>query len=418
MNLLKDFGKRFKSILKNTANFMELSREQKIEELLSRGVAEVIDREHLKARLLKGEKLRVKLGIDPTSPNIHLGRSVPLLKLRDFQDLGCEVVFIVGDFTGQIGDTSDKESERPMLSEQDVRKNMESYFEQAAKILDKASMEIRYNSEWLNGLSFQKVGILADAFSVAEFTARENIKKRLESGKRVSLREMLYPLMQGYDSIMVQADVELGGTDQRFNLLAGRTLQPKFGQASQDILMNNLILGTDSRKMSSSWGNTINLTDAPNDMFGKVMSIPDELIVEYFVHCTRLPMEEVKAWEEKMKAGENPRDAKVALAREIVKLYHSEEEAEKAVQYFVETFSKGHTPDNVPEVKGTDGMALLDFLVARGLATSKGEARRKIEQGGVSLNDEKITDTTLVLNNSHNNQILKVGKKDFVKIVF
>lgn len=390
------------------------NREQQIEELLSRGVAEVIDRERLKARLLAGEKLRVKLGIDPTSPNIHLGRSIPLLKLRDFQVLGCQVVFIVGDFTGVIGDTSDKESERPMLTREQVEGNMQHYLEQAFKILDPEKTETHYNSEWLAKIGFLELGTMASQFSVHEFISRELVAKRLAAGSRVSFHEMLYPLMQGYDSVAIKADVELGGTDQRFNLLAGRTLQPKYGQASQDILMTNLILGTDGRKMSSSWGNTINLTDVPNDMFGKVMSIPDELIETYFIHCTRVALDEVKH----IMSLPNPRDAKLRLAEEIVKIYHGESEAEKAVQYFVETFSKGRVPEEVREVKTSEGSTLLDFLVTAGLVTSKGEARRKIEQGGVSLGEEKILDTTLTLASSHANQILKVGKKDFVKIVF
>ena len=234
-------------------------RELKIEELLSRGVAEVIDRERLKERLLRGEELRIKLGIDPTSPNLHLGRAVSILKMRDFQELGCKLVLIVGDFTGQIGDTSDKESERPMLGRDLIEENMRSYTEQLGKLIDLSKAEIHYNSTWLEKLGFDDIGEQADHFSVAEFIARENIKKRLDEGKRVSLREMLYPLMQGYDSVAVNADVELGGTDQRFNLLAGRRLQEAHGQSAQDILMTNLILGTDGRKMSSSWGNTINL---------------------------------------------------------------------------------------------------------------------------------------------------------------
>ncbi|TXH00298.1 MAG: tyrosine--tRNA ligase [Candidatus Moraniibacteriota bacterium] len=390
------------------------NREQKIEELLSRGVAEVIDREHLKGRLLAGEKLRVKLGIDPTSPNLHLGRSVPLLKLRDFQELDCQVVFIVGDFTGQIGDTSDKDSERPMLSEEDVRQNMETYLTQAFKLLDKDKTEVKHNTEWFKDMKLEQIGAHADAFSVAEFISRENIKKRLDEGKRVSLREMLYAVFQGIDSLKVEAAVEIGGTDQRFNLLGGRKLQSAWAKEPQDILMTNLILGTDGRKMSSSWGNTINLTDTSNDMFGKVMSIPDELIESYLVHCTRVPMDEVKT----ILQSPNPRDAKLRLAEEIVKLYHGTDEAKKAVEYFVETFSKGQVPEEVREVKTSEGTTLLDFLVTAGLVTSKGEARRKIEQGGVSLGEEKILDTTLTLVSSHANQILKVGKKDFVKIVF
>jgi len=396
------------------------NQEQKIEELLSRGVAEVIDREHLKAKLLAGEQLRVKLGIDPTSPNLHLGRSVPLLKLRDFQDLGCQVVFIVGDFTGQIGDTSDKDSERPMLSLEDVRQNMETYLAQAFKILDKEKTEIKHNSEWFEKMKLEEISTHADAFSVAEFISRENIKKRLDEGKRVSLREMLYPVFQGIDSLKVEAAVELGGTDQRFNLLAGRKLQSTWAKEPQDILMNNLILGTDGRKMSSSWGNTINLTDAPNDMFGKVMSIPDELIESYLVHCTRVSMDEVK----QIVALPNPRDAKLRLAEEIVKLYHGDDEATKAVTYFVETFSKGQLPENIPEQKVRWSSELnsheniLDYIIGVGFANSRGEARRKIEQGGVYLDGVRTVEARILNPDTDNGKVLQVGKKDFVKIVF
>ncbi|MDP2918004.1 MAG: tyrosine--tRNA ligase, partial [bacterium] len=252
---------------------------QKIKEVLTRGVAEVIDARHLEARMRKGEKLRVKLGIDPTSPNLHLGRSIPLLKLRDFQELGHQVVFIIGDFTGLIGDTSDKNAERPMLEKKTVESNMKTYLAQAGKILDTKKFEFRYNSEWLGKLNYQEIGEQADLFSVVEFINRENIKKRLNENKRVSLREMLYPLMQGYDSVAIKADVELGGTDQRFNLLAGRKMQEHFNQKPQDILMNNLIAGLDGRKMSSSWGNVINISDPPAEMFGKIMSMHDDLIL-------------------------------------------------------------------------------------------------------------------------------------------
>lgn len=388
--------------------------EKQIEELLSRGVSEVIDREHLKSRLLSGEKLRVKFGIDPTSPNIHLGRSVSLLKLRDFQELGHTIVFIVGDFTGQIGDTSDKESERPMLSEEEVHANMATYAEQAGKILDMSRVEIHANSTWLSKLGFGEIGREADAFSVAEFIARDNIRRRLDAGKRVSLREMLYPLMQGHDSLAVSADVEIGGTDQRFNLLAGRRLQERLGKSPQDILTTNLIFGTDGRKMSSSWGNTINLMDMPNDMLGKVMSIPDELIESYFVHCTRVPMEEV----ESLLKVENPRDAKLRLGREIVKTYHNEESAREAEAYFVSTFSKREAPQDIREVKLTSEMSLLDFLVQEGFATSRGDARRKIEQGGVEIDGVKVLDRDFTLTNMGKPSIIKCGKKDFAQVVF
>lgn len=395
-----------------------MKKEQKIEELLTRGVAEVIDHEHLKKRLLSGEKLRIKLGIDPTSPNIHLGRSVVLRKLRDFQDLGHTVVFIVGDFTGVIGDTSDKESERPMLSPEIIEENMKTYTEQAGKIIDLEKAEIHYNSTWLDKLGYDDVGIQADAFSLAEFIARDNIRRRLDAGKRVSLREVLYPLMQGFDSIAVNADVELGGTDQRFNLLAGRRLQEAHGQEPQDILMTDLIPGTDGRKMSSSWGNTINVLDAPNDMFGKVMSAPDELIMEYFVHCTRVPMTEVAEMAEDIVTGANPRDAKVRLAKEIVTLYHGAEEGAKAETYFIETFSKKQIPEDVLEVSVVEGIKVIDVVVEAGLASSKADARRKAEQGGISIDGEKVGETMILSKELHDGKVLKVGKKDFVKIVF
>jgi tyrosyl-tRNA synthetase len=390
---------------------------QKIDEILSRGVAEVIDLENLRKKLLSGEQLRIKLGIDPTSPNIHIGRGVVLHKLAEFQRLGHQIVFIVGDFTGEIGDTSDKESERPMLTKETIQENLKSYVEQAGKILNLENAEIRHNSEWLEKLNFGQIGKLADAFSLAEFSARENIKKRLDAGKRVSLREMLYPLMQGYDSVAIEADVELGGTDQRFNLLAGRELQKTHSQDPQDVLMMNLILGTDGRKMSSSWGNTINLTDEPNDMFGKVMSIPDELIITYLEHCTRVTMEEIQSWKAKLEAGENPRDAKVFLAQSLVALYHGEKAAEEAVEYFVNTFSKGELPENVEELAVEAGALLVDVLANNGLATSKSDARRKIEQGGVSIDGEKTTDVDAAFSSDHGGKILKVGKKDFRKIV-
>ncbi|MEK9151284.1 MAG: tyrosine--tRNA ligase [Patescibacteria group bacterium] len=400
-------------------------KEQKIEELLTRGVAEVIDREHLKKRLLSGEILRIKFGVDPTSPHIHLGRAVVLRKLRDFQDLGHTVVFIIGDFTGVIGDTSDKESERPMLSPQMIEENMKTYTEQAGKIIDLERAEVHYNSTWLDKLGYEDIGIQANAFSLAEFIARDNIRRRLDAGKRVSLREVLYPLMQGFDSIAVNADVEISATDQRFNLLAGRRLQEVHGQKPQDILMTNLILGTDGRKMSSSWGNTINVLDAPNEMFGKIMSIPDELIMEYFVHCTRVPMKEIGIMAEEIITGGNPRDAKVRLAKEIVALYHGADEAKKAETYFIETFSKGRVPQDVRECSpiyepAIEGYENVESFIARiGLAKSKSDARRKIEQGGVTIGDEKVLVGSRMLSKElDNGKVMKVGKKDFVKLVF
>ena len=397
---------------------MDMERERKIDELLTRGVAEVIGGEKLRERLVRGDELCVKLGIDPTSPNLHIGRSVVLLKLRDFQELGCKVVLIVGDFTGQIGDTSDKESERPMLQADIIKENMRTYTSQLGKIIDLTKAEIHSNSEWLEPLGFDDIGAEAEHFSVAEFIARENIKKRLDEGKRVSLREMLYPLMQGYDSVAVHADVELGGTDQRFNLLAGRKLQEAHGQSAQIVLMVDLILGTDGRKMSSSWGNTINLLDTPNSMFGKVMSVPDEMIVPYLIHCTRVPLAEVEVIEAKLfDGGLNPRDAKLRLAREIVTLYHGPEAGSEAEQYFIETISEKKTPQYVQAYEACENV--LDFLVSTGIASSKGVARRLVEQGAVSIDGEKVVVGALTLSKeAHDGKIMRVGSHRFVKIVF
>ena len=395
-----------------------MERERKIDELLTRGVAEVIGGEKLRERLVRGDELCVKLGIDPTSPNLHIGRSVVLLKLRDFQELGCKVVLIVGDFTGQIGDTSDKESERPMLQADIIKENMRTYTSQLGKIIDLTKAEIHSNSEWLEPLGFDDIGAEAEHFSVAEFIARENIKKRLDEGKRVSLREMLYPLMQGYDSVAVHADVELGGTDQRFNLLAGRKLQEAHGQSAQIVLMVDLILGTDGRKMSSSWGNTINLLDTPNGMFGKVMSVPDEMIVPYLIHCTRVPLAEVEVIEAKLfDGGLNPRDAKLRLAREIVTLYHGPEAGSEAERYFIETISEKKTPQYVQAYEACENV--LDFLVSTGIASSKGAARRLVEQGAVSIDGEKVVVGALTLSKeAHDGKIMRVGSHRFVKIVF
>lgn len=386
---------------------------KKIDELLSRGVEEVIDKEHLREKLLSGKQLRIKLGIDPTSPNLHIGRSIPLLKLRDFQELGHQVVLIIGDFTGVIGDTSDKDSERPMLEKKTIESHMKGYADQAGKILDIEKCEVRFNSEWLNKLNYGDIGEHADAFSVAEFIARDNIRRRLDAGKRVSLREMLYPLMQGYDSVAIEADVELGGTDQRFNLLAGRTLQHKFGQEPQDILMNPLLEGTDGRKMSSSWGNTINLFDEPNEMYGKAMSIPDELIIKYFTFATRVPLENIEEYKKALENGANPRDYKMKLGYEFVRFYHNEDAAQKAEEYFVNTFSNKLVPDEIPELFPTQS-DIVTVLIEAGFCSSKSDARRQIEGKGVRLNDTVVES---IEQNVKSGDVIQKGKRFFVKIV-
>ena len=368
------------------------------ETILSRGVAELISEESLRKKLERGDKLRVKLGIDPTSPNLHLGRSVPLLKMRDFQNAGHQAVLIVGDFTGVIGDTSDKESERPMLSKNVIEENKKNYFEQIGKIIDLNKAELRYNSEWLEKLTYREIGEHAEEFSVSDFISRENIKKRIDEGKRVSLREVLYPLMQGYDSVAIKADVEIGGVDQRFNLLAGRTLQSHFGQTPQEIVMTAFpVMGLDGRKMSSSWGNTINFTDSPDEMFGKIMSMIDGEVKNYFDICTRVNLDEI---EEIMK--KHPKEAKMRLAFEIVKIYHGENLASKARDNFEIIFSKKGVPENVLTVVYPKDKSLNDILIETKLVASKTEYNRLNKEGAI---------------NEVESGVYKIGKHRFIKII-
>ena len=394
-----------------------LTDPQKTKELLTRGVEEIIERENIEKRTKSGKRLRVKLGIDPTSPNIHLGRAIPLLKLRDFQELGHKIVLIIGDFTGVIGDTSDKDSERPMLSEEQVKKNMGSYLKQAEKIVNIKECEVRYNSEWLKKLNYYEIGKQADAFSLNEFISRENIKRRLDNGKRISLRELLYPLMQGYDSVITKADIEIGGTDQRFNLLAGRKLQRLYGQEPQDIITNPLIEGLDGRKMSSSWGNTINLFDSAGEMYGKIMSLKDELIIKYFVLATRVNLIEVNKYEKELAAGGNPKDYKMKLAFEIVAAYHGNQPAEKAGQEFQKVFKDKGLPSDIPEVPIKEQeINLLDLLIRSKMALSKAGARRLIDQGGVAIDGEIQKDWKKVIK-IKKGEVIRVGKRKFAKII-
>ncbi len=387
-----------------------------INELLTRGTLEIIDLESLKARLFSGKILRIKLGIDPTSPNLHLGRSIPLLKLKDFQDLGHTIVFIIGDFTAVIGDTSDKESERPMLSEDEVARNLETYISQASKIIDIERAEIYRNSEWLGDLNYHEIGRQADVFSVNEFISRENIAKRLDSGKRVSMRELLYPLMQGYDSVRIRADVEIGGSDQRFNLLAGRDLQRLYGQPPQDILMNPLIEGLDGSKMSSSAGNTVNLFDEPSDMYGKIMSVRDEFIIRYFTLLTRVPMETVNEYASLLAREENPKHIKMKLAHEIVRMYHGEDASCDAARDWEMKFSKKEIPDDIPEHHIPHGTLLIDALVSNGIIESKSQVRRLLESRAISHIDtgEIVSNPAFAVTAP---ATLRVGKKIFVRFI-
>ncbi len=391
----------------------KINKQSLIKEILERAVSEVINKDDLEKLLQGKKKLRVKLGIDPTSPNLHLGRSVVLWKLRAFQDLGHQVVFIIGDFTGVIGDTSDKDAERPMLDQKTIKENLKTYLSQAYKILDKSKTEFHYNSKWLKKLGFAEIGFLANQFGLHEFSVRENIKKRLDAGKRVSLRELLYPLMQGYDSVAVKSDVELGGTDQRFNLLAGRVLQEAYGQHPQNILMTEILEGTDGRKMSSSWGNTINLTDSPKDMFGKAMSLPDNLTEKYLQFATNYSLEEI---EKLLKDNSHPRDQKIILASKLVEQYHGAKQALQAREQFIAQFSNKEIPNDIPKVKIKPGKYdIIELLVMVKLVDSKNEAKRLFDQGGIKVNQQKIESKDIVVNLKET-IILQAGKRKFVKL--
>jgi len=392
------------------------NKEEKIEHLLSRNVEDVIDRGHLRAALSSGKKLRVKHGIDPTGPKMHIGRAVVLWKLREFQDLGHKIVLIIGDFTAQIGDPSDKLEKRPFLSREQVEKNMKEYLPQIGKILDLKKTEVRYNSEWLAKLDLREFSELADLFSFQQILERRNFHDRWENHKEISYREGMYPLMQGYDSVAIKADIELGGTDQLFNVLAGRKVQERYDQKPQDVMVTKMVVGLDGRKMSTSWGNVINILDAPEEQFGKVMSLHDELIPEYFESTTDASMDEIAQIKKELKKGTNPKDLKVQLGFEIVKRYHGEAAARKAQENFEKLFSRREIPDDVPELKlKGKKLSALDIVVASSVMKSRSEARRLIEGGGFEF-DGKVIKNPLEEVPIRGGENVRVGKKRFFKV--
>ncbi|MEK7593853.1 MAG: tyrosine--tRNA ligase [Patescibacteria group bacterium] len=388
---------------------------QKIQEILSRGVEDVFVRDHLEKALFSGKVLRIKFGIDPTGPKIHLGRAIPLRKLRALQDLGHQVILIIGDFTARIGDPSDKTEKRPVLTKKQVRDNMKNYKKSLAKIIDIKKAKIVYNSRWLSRLPFEKVIELADSFSVKQMENRRNFKERLERGDEVSLREFLYPLMQGYDSVVVGDYLEIGGFDQLFNLKAGRTIQKHYNMLEQDILTTAMLPGTDGRKMSTSWGNVINITDAPDDMFGKVMSIKDDLMMEYFLLCTGVSLGEMELIKKELSGGKNPRDIKMRLAYEIVSLYHGVKKADKARNNFVSVFQKRDIPEEVVIITAKSADVAMS-LVENKIVASKSELRRLISAGAITHLEAKNKVTDIDYLNNHNGTY-KIGSRRFVRIV-
>lgn len=400
--------------------------ENKINFILEKGVEDIIDKNELKKDLQNGRQLRIKLGIDPTGPKIHLGRAIPLRKLREFQKLGHQVVLIVGDFTAQIGDASDKSDKRPMLTRAQIDENLKDYKNQIGKILDLSKTEFVYNNDWLSKLNFSDLIKLSECFTVQQMLARRNFKERFEKGKEISLREFLYPIMQGYDSVAVKADVEIGGFDQLFNLKAGRILQDYFDMPRQHIITCEMLEGTNGEKMSTSQGNIISIVDEPNDMFGKIMSMRDDLILKYLNLCTDASEEEIiDAKNYLSDKNNNPRDLKLKLAKMIVSLYHDERSAVKAEINFIETFQKGGIPEDILELNIKEEekeMDLGELLVNKELIKSKSEWKRLVESNSIKEikeEDSKIKEKTLTdYKVKVFPSIFKLGKKVFVKINF
>ncbi|MEX0766558.1 MAG: tyrosine--tRNA ligase [bacterium] len=392
-------------------------------EVLKRGTVEIISEGDLLAKLRQNRPLRVKLGVDPSAPDIHLGIAIVLRKLRQFQDLGHQAILVVGDFTAMIGDPSQKKKTRPMLTREEIERNVGTYRDQYGRILDPARTKVVFNSEWLAKLRFEDVIKLSAKTTVARVLERDDFTTRLKSGTPIFMHEIMYPLCQAYDSVILEADVELGGTDQRFNNLMGRDLQREVGQEPQVVLLTPLLVGVDGvEKMSKSLGNAIGITDPPAEMYGKVMSIPDDLIAHFMEFCTEIPLRDVKAVESGLKSGSlNPRDAKARLAREVVKLWHGPSAASEAERQFERVFVEKDTPESIPEAplsrdELTQGkVRLIKLLVLAGLVESNSEARRLISQGGVSINGDKINDVDADIP-IKDGTVLRVGRRRFARI--
>ena len=382
---------------------------------IKRGVEELIPEDELIAKLKEGRPLRIKLGADPTAPDIHLGHTVIFNKLRAFQELGHEVTFLIGDFTAMVGDPSGKNSTRPPLSREDVLKNAETYKEQVFKILDPAKTQIRFNSEWLSDLGAEGMIRLASNQTVARMLERDDFKKRYAGGQPLAIHEFMYPLLQGHDSVALESDVELGGTDQKFNLLMGRELQKAAGQKPQAVLMMPLLVGLDGvKKMSKSAHNYIGISEAPSEMFGKIMSISDDLMWSYYELLSFRPLEEVAELKAGVEAGKNPRDVKVLLAKEIIARFHSEADADAAEQEFVNRFAKNQVPDDMPEFEFEAGLPIANVLKEAGLVNSTSDAMRMIKQGATKIEGEKVEDNKLVP--EAGTAVYQVGKRKFARI--
>lgn len=386
-------------------------------EVIKKDTVDFITEEEFLDKLKRKKQLKVKLGVDPSRPDLHLGHAVVLRKLRQFQRFGHIVYLIIGDFTARIGDPSGRSKTRPLLSEEEVKANSKTYVEQAFKILDPNKTVIKFNSEWLSALTFEDIINLTSRYTVARMLERDDFNKRLAENEPISISEFLYPIAQAYDSIVIEADVEMGGTDQLFNLLVGRKLQEEFGQEPQIVVTMPLIEGTDgSLKMSKSYNNYIAFNDTPDDIFGKIMSVPDHLIIKYMTYLTDISRDKIKDFENKMKNDEiNPRDVKMVLAEEVVKMLYNEEEAKKAKDNFVAIFQKKDMPDDLPEILVQENETILDIVAKTNVFDSNSEIKRAISQGAIRINDEKIDDFKFVPN-FEDGDVLRVGKKNYFRL--
>lgn len=383
---------------------------------IKRGVEEILPEDELVEKLKEGRPLRIKAGFDPTAPDLHLGHTVLINKLRQFQELGHEVLFLIGDFTAMIGDPTGKSATRPPLSEEQVKQNAKTYTEQVFKILDPDKTQVVFNSAWMKDLSAADLIRLAGTTTVARMLERNDFEERYKSGSPIAIHEFLYPLLQGYDSVVLDADVELGGTDQKFNLLMGRHLQQHFGKKPQVTLMMPILEGLDGKqKMSKSLGNYIGIQDAPNEMFGKVMSISDELMWRYFELLSFRSMEEIEQFKQAVAEGENPRNIKIKLAMELVARFHDEAAAEAALKDFETRFSKNAIPDDIPEVAVQGPLPLANLLKEAGLVASTSEGHRMVKQGAVKQDGEKLTDSRAQIAVG-TESVFQVGKRRFARV--
>ncbi|MBA6414685.1 tyrosine--tRNA ligase [Colwellia sp. 6M3] len=388
-------------------------------EEIKRGAEEILLEDELLEKLKKGKPLKIKAGFDPTAPDLHFGHTVLINKLRQFQQQGHEVIFLIGDFTGMIGDPSGKNVTRKPLTREDVLANAETYKEQVFKILDPAKTTVAFNSTWMEKLGAAGMLKLASRQTVARMMERDDFKKRYNGGQAIAIHEFMYPLVQGWDSVALEADVELGGTDQKFNLLMGRELQKSEGQRPQTVLMMPLLEGLDGvQKMSKSLNNYIGITDAPNDMFGKIMSISDDLMWRYYELLSFKPLDVINGYKESIAAGSNPRDVKIDLAKELIERFHDQAGAEAAHQEFINRFQKGAVPDDIAEVEVVSDngeIAIANLLKDAGLVASTSEAMRMIKQGAAKIEGEKVVDNKLVIS-AGTSAIYQVGKRKFAKV--